>query len=236
MSQKVSHLLGRRIAQGAILLFCSSLGLAQVNVGHSIFKGNRPAENIPPFILELQRSNGSHFDAGTSYNQSNSLKPLGGKYWSNDEAGSADSTLTTPNETAADSSRPTKSPTLAMLMSVVIPGAGQVYVHRYFTIPIIWGFGYYLAKAWNDQNNRYIYYRDLFDASVKADTVNHQGNGVYQSNRDFYRDDRDKFAFYLAITYVLNIVDAYVGASLYSFDVSDNLGGSAAIRLRIPIQ
>ncbi len=122
-----------------------------------------------------------------------------------------------------------------MLMSMVIPGSGQIYVHRYITIPIIWGFGYYFATAWNEQNNRYIYYRDLFTASVKADSL-HQGNGHYQSNRDFYRDDRDKFAFYLAITYILNIVDAYVGASLYSFDVSDNLGGSAAIRLRIPVQ
>jgi hypothetical protein len=128
-----------------------------------------------------------------------------------------------------------KSPGLAILMSMVVPGSGQFYVHRYITIPIIWGFGSYFVKAWVDQNKQYKYYRDLFTASVNSDTT-HQGNGLYQANRDFYRDDRDKFAFYIAITYILNIVDAYVGASLYSFDVSDNLGGSAALRLRIPIR
>jgi hypothetical protein len=137
--------------------------------------------------------------------------------------------------TKVDTQSEKKSPTLAMIMSAVIPGSGQVYVHRYITIPIIWGFGYYFAKAWNDQNNRYQFYRDLFTASVKADSLG-KGNDLYQKNRDFYRDDRDKFAFYIAITYILNIVDAYVGASLYSFDVSDNLGGSAALRLRFPIQ
>jgi hypothetical protein len=121
-------------------------------------------------------------------------------------------------------------------MSAVVPGAGQVYVHRYITIPIIWGLGYYFASSWQHQNHLYFQYRDAFTRSVAQDTVNHQGDSQLQSARDFYRDDRDKFAFYIAITYILNIVDAYVGASLYSFDVSDNLGGSAALRVRIPIR
>jgi hypothetical protein len=128
-----------------------------------------------------------------------------------------------------------KSPTLAMLLSTVLPGAGQVYVQRYYTIPIIWGFGYYFGKAWNDQNNRYHQWSDSVSASVRADTLG-KGSDLFRSIRDFYRDDRDRFAFYLAIVYILNIVDAYVGASLYSFDVSDNLGGSAAIRFRIPFR
>ena len=134
-----------------------------------------------------------------------------------------------------DTESSSKSPSVAILLSMIVPGSGQIYVHRYITIPIIWGFGYYFATAWKAQNNRYIQYRDLFTASVKADSTS-QGNGQYQTIRDFYRDDRDKFAFYLAITYILNIVDAYVGASLYCFDVSDNLRGSAALRLSIPIR
>ncbi|HTP12450.1 MAG TPA: DUF5683 domain-containing protein [Bacteroidota bacterium] len=128
-----------------------------------------------------------------------------------------------------------KSPSLAMLMSAVLPGAGQVYVHRYITIPIIWGFGYYFAKSWVEQNNHYHEWSDSVSASVRADSLG-KGNENFRNIRDLYRDDRDKFAFYIAIVYILNIVDAYVGASLYSFDVSDNLGGSAAIRFRIPIR
>ncbi len=130
---------------------------------------------------------------------------------------------------------PGKSPTLAMLLSAVVPGAGQIYVRRYITIPLIWGFGYYFAKAWNDQNNRYHQWSDSVSASVQADSL-HKGSDFFRGIRDFYRDDRDRFAFYIAIVYILNIVDAYVGASLYSFDVSDNLGGSAMIRFRIPIR
>ena len=34
-----------------------------------------------------------------------------------------------------------KSGSFAMLLSALLPGAGQVYVHRYYTIPFIYGFG-----------------------------------------------------------------------------------------------
>ncbi len=134
------------------------------------------------------------------------------------------------------SEQPQKSTTLAMLLSMALPGAGQVYVHRYITIPLIWGFGYYFFQSWQHQNSMYHQYRDAYTRSLEQDTTAHQGDVNLKSVRDLFRDDRDRFAFYMAITYILNIVDAYVGASLYSFDVSDNLGGSAAIRLRIPIR
>ena len=229
-----SYLRRRRIAESVVLLFCSSLGWAQTNVEHSMFTSNNPAADVPAFIVSLQRTTGIGLSTVCNGGRSTGLRYSGGLLLEEQRALSDSSKAATAG-TYADSTPPGKSPGLAMLMSMVVPGSGQIYVHRYFTIPIIWGFGYYFAKAWSDQNKRYEYYRDLFNASVNADST-HQGNGIYQSNRDFYRDDRDKFAFYLAITYVLNIVDAYVGASLYSFDVSDNLGGSAAIRIRIPIQ
>ena len=123
-----------------------------------------------------------------------------------------------------------------MLLSTIVPGSGQIYVKRYITVPLIWGFGYYFARLWSKQNDQYGVYRDLYEQSVKADTVNLTGDLRLRNNRDLYRDDRDKFAFYFAITYILNIVDAYVGASLYSFDVSDQLGGSTALRFRVPIR
>ena len=63
-----------------------------------------------------------------------------------------------------------------------------------------------------------------------------QGDAQLLYERDFYHDERDRFAFYLAITYLLNIVDAYVGASLYNFDVGDNLGGGTSVKISVPIQ
>jgi len=129
-----------------------------------------------------------------------------------------------------------KSPGLAVLLSAVLPGAGQVYAEHYWTIPIFWGFGYYFGKTYSDENKLYHQYQKSFTASLAADSVNHTGDPNLLSYRDFYRDERDRFAIYFVLTYIVDIVDAYVGASLYSFDVSDNLGGSSKLTLRIPME
>lgn len=125
-----------------------------------------------------------------------------------------------------------KSTTLAMALSAVVPGAGQIYTGRYWNIPIIWGAGIYFGSIWNRANNLYKDARDRYQASLRAGGA---GDAQARYERDFYRDERDRFAFYIAITYALNIVDAYVGASLYHFDVSDDLGGNAKLRMSIPI-
>jgi hypothetical protein len=129
-----------------------------------------------------------------------------------------------------------KSGSLAMLLSAVLPGAGQVYAHRYYTIPIFWGFGAYFASVAVKANNQYEDYRGKFSESVRLDSIAKQGNQNLLSARDFYHDQRDEFILYLGLTYILNIVDAYVGATLYDFDVSDELGGSAKIQIRVPLR
>ncbi len=129
-----------------------------------------------------------------------------------------------------------KSGKLAMILSAVLPGAGQVYAERYYTIPVIWGLGAYFASQWVKADHRYQDYARQFSASVLADSVQRQGNSELKDIRDFYHDQRDQFAIYIGLTYLLNIVDAYVGATLYGFDVSTNLGGSSQIRFRIPIR
>ena len=128
-----------------------------------------------------------------------------------------------------------------MLYSAILPGAGQVYAHRYYTIPIIWGFGIYLSSIAIQSNNQYMSYRAQFSDSVRLDKIAQSGtlneNETYlKSARDFYRDQRDEFILYLGLTYFLNIIDAYVGATLYDFEVSDELGGSAKIQFRVPIR
>jgi hypothetical protein len=129
-----------------------------------------------------------------------------------------------------------KSTTLAITLSSALPGSGQVYVERYWTIPIIWGFGVYFATQWNKADNLYNDARLRFTASVQRGENGGQGNSQSRYERDFYRDERDRFAFYIALTYLLNIVDAYVGASLYAFDVSDDLGGNARLVVSVPVR
>jgi len=143
---------------------------------------------------------------------------------------------TRASSAAADTAKPRgKSITTAILLSAVLPGAGQVYTGRYWKVPIILGFSAYFAREWILQNNRYESARSNYAQSVQRGDNQGQGDPQLLYERDFYRDDRDKFAFYFALTYVLNIIDAYVGASLYSFEVNDNLGPNAMIKVSIPI-
>ncbi|MGD1043865.1 MAG: DUF5683 domain-containing protein [Bacteroidota bacterium] len=127
-----------------------------------------------------------------------------------------------------------KSGSLAMIFSALLPGAGQVYAHRYYTIPLFWGFGAYFTSVAIKANNQYMDYRGKFSESVRLDTA-HSGDQNLLSARDFYHDQRDQFILYLGLTYFLNIIDAYVGATLYDFDVSDELGGSAKIQFKVPL-
>lgn len=132
--------------------------------------------------------------------------------------------------------RPSRSPALATIFSAVVPGSGQIYVERYWTLPLIWGFGYWFVRQYIASDRKYdewrLEYSKRLATEVSGPSVNYA-----KYVRDFYRDQRDSFAFYLALTYVLNIVDAYVGASLYNFDVSEDLGGTAKVRfeLRVPL-
>ncbi len=111
-----------------------------------------------------------------------------------------------------------------MLLSALLPGAGQVYTRSYWKVPIIVGLGVYFASVWLEQNRLYKQARDIYSASLVANPPVDPGLLDNQlTRRDFYRDQRDTFAWYFAILYFVNIADAYVDASLYDFNVSGDL-------------
>jgi len=112
-----------------------------------------------------------------------------------------------------------KSPTKAMLMSAILPGLGQFYNGSYWKIPIIYGLAGYFVYELRENDKNYKYYRDLFMQSVQTSG----GDYRYKRLRDFYRDQRDLFGIYIFVLYLANIVDAYVDAHLYNFDVGDEL-------------
>jgi hypothetical protein len=106
-----------------------------------------------------------------------------------------------------------KSPWGAVLRSAVIPGWGQFYNESYWKIPVVWGFAGWFIYNWINTNDKYITNRDIY---IQTD------EDIYRRRRDFYRDQRDNFAIYLALTYLLNLVDAYVDAHLFDFTVSED--------------
>jgi hypothetical protein len=121
--------------------------------------------------------------------------------------------------------QPSKKPWVAVGLSAALPGLGQIYNKSYWKLPILWGLGGYWIYEWNLQNNRYQDFRQKYSASV----AQHAPNNEYLTQRDFYRNQRDSFAWYLGAAYFLNLVDAYVGASLYDFDVSPDLSADGKI-------
>ena len=118
-----------------------------------------------------------------------------------------------------------KSPWGAVLRSAIIPGLGQFYNESYWKIPIIWGTGALLISGWVYNNNLYNDNKDLF--------IN-TGQYLYQYRRDFYRNQRDNFTIYLVVLYVLNLLDAYVDAQLYDFNVEEDLiTGSSRLNFKL---
>jgi len=110
-----------------------------------------------------------------------------------------------------------------MGLSAFIPGLGQIYDESYWKAPVIWGVGGYWLYVWIDLNNQYKDFQRLYALT---------GNDQYLSLRNFYRDERDKYAWFMGALYILNIVDAYAGAHLYDFNVSPDLSVGAVVSPR----
>jgi len=129
----------------------------------------------------------------------------------------------------ADSARPapasgsdgyvmTKSPTVAVLLSIV-PGGGQLYNEQYWKIPIFVGAAGFFAWQAIYAQNHFLEQAAIVD-TMSAD--NPQLSGRKQL-REIYRDNRDlNIAYYVGVE-ILCMIDAYVGAHLFDFNVDDNL-------------
>jgi len=114
-----------------------------------------------------------------------------------------------------------KSPAVAMTLSALLPGAGQIYNGSYWKTPLILGFAGYFTYAIFLLHDYYSDYRQRFRESITDE--NPMGNDRLLFIRDFYRNQRDRFAWYLGILYVINLLDAYVEATLSGFDVGEDL-------------
>ncbi len=122
----------------------------------------------------------------------------------------------------------TKSPLEAILLSAAVPGAGQVYLHQAWKVPVIYALAGGFLYGALIQNFRY---HEMIDSINERDARGTAADSAYAnvftSPREFYRNDRDKWWIYLGLVYVANLLDAYVSANLYDFDVSTPGGGGS---------
>lgn len=121
----------------------------------------------------------------------------------------------------------TKSPWGAVARSAIIPGWGQFYNESYWKIPVIWGTAAWFVYNWIDNDRLYNDYKSLYQTTE---------NDYYRRLRNFYRDQRDNFTIYMGLLYLLNLIDAYVDAHLFDFNVQDDLTRTGfQINLRIKL-
>lgn len=136
-------------------------------------------------------------------------------------------------------------PQKAVWMAALFPGGGQIYNRKYWKLPIIYG-GYLGLVYGYNFNQRYYKtyqnaYRDLMNNSPNASYLQILPGYTEQAQREYaenhrpylettfkrkkntYRNWRDYCVVGMLGVYLVSIVDAYVDASLYHFDVSPDL-------------
>ncbi len=134
-------------------------------------------------------------------------------------------------------------PKRALWLSLVLPGAGQIYNRKYWKLPIIYGgfLGCTYALMWNQQMYRDYSqaYLDIMDDDPNTKSYmemlppryditgrEEQFKNVFKRKKDYYRRYRDLSAFCFIGVYLLSVVDAYVDAQLSSFDITPDLSMS----------
>lgn len=134
----------------------------------------------------------------------------------------------------------TPVPRKAVLLSMIIPGGGQIYNRKFWKLPIFYGgyLGCVYALTWNNQTYQdYMQaYLDIMDDDPETKSYldflpsyyDVESNkewlaNVLKNRKDIYRRYRDISIFCFAGVYLLSIIDAYVDAELSHFDVSRDL-------------
>lgn len=126
-------------------------------------------------------------------------------------------------------------------LAAVVPGLGQIYNRQYWKVPIIYGGALGLAYGitWNDR--MFVDYKkgyvDLMDKDPNTNYFEYllpEGVTLNNSNKDYYtrviktkldnyRRYRDLCIIASAVFYLLTIIDAYVDAQMFDYDINPDL-------------
>lgn len=140
-------------------------------------------------------------------------------------------------------------PMRAVWLGAIIPGAGQIYNRSYWKLPIVYGgfMGCIYAVTWT--NNQYIGYKDAYRdiyQDIQNGTVSNSpeksynailpegytiasmgGAQAYQNRLKEWQNsahrNRDMSILVSIAVYALSLIDAYVDAQLFDFDISNDL-------------
>ena len=115
------------------------------------------------------------------------------------------------------------SPHRATVLSLALPGAGQVYNKKIWKVPVIYGAlaasGYFFYDFNQKVKTQNAYFTDLY-------AQNKQPSIFEIEQRDNDRVSRDVAGIAFVVIYVLQVVDATVDAHFFEFNIDQKLGVS----------
>ena len=121
------------------------------------------------------------------------------------------------------------NPNKALLLSALLPGAGQVYNHQAWKIPIIYagmgGVGYLIHTNYTKMamfKKEYIYRVNNNDTPQLDKYATYPTANIYNLYQSYNKD----FQLYIIVevaVYGLNLLDAYVFGHLFDFEINDDL-------------
>ena len=122
-----------------------------------------------------------------------------------------------------------KMPKKAAWGSAIVPGLGQVYNKRWWKVPLIYGGFVAFVKAYQDNNNQYhtflseVQYRLANNGNpANPDYAAYSFEGLVKI-KDNFRRNKELSIIGGVVVYAVNIIDAYVDAKFFRFDISENL-------------
>lgn len=143
------------------------------------------------------------------------------------------------------------NPTKAVIFSAILPGLGQIYNRAYWKLPIVYGgfMGCIYAITWNNKNYKdysTAYFDLMYDVKNNPDNPDKwsnswqdiaKKNGIdaeqfiketrrqddIKRRKDYFRRYRDLSIIITAGVYAICMIDAYVDAQLFDFDISPDL-------------
>lgn len=152
----------------------------------------------------------------------------------------SDSLLQASIESSLKRERFVPDPIRSMWLGLVFPGGGQIYNHKYWKLPIIYGgfLGCVYALTWNSQmlHDYSQAYLDIMDSDPNTKSyekmlpIGYDISGkeerfksIFKHKKDYFRRNRDLSIFAFVGVYLLAVIDAYVDAELSTFDISKDL-------------
>ena len=137
----------------------------------------------------------------------------------------------------------------AVWLGAILPGAGQIYNKSYWKLPIVYGAfmgcGYAISWTHNRYSNYKTAYLDLYN-DIQAGTVTEDPDKSYiavlpngydlarvggastwvntlKNQQNIFRRYRDYSILATVVVYALSLIDAYVDAQLFDYDISPDL-------------